>query len=134
MKQLITVLFISLSLQLVAQSKKQIKKNGITAVKTLEQDISLGEKELWIEKEEHFDQKGELVEIKKFYKKGKIKSWERFTYNEAGLLASEEELNAKGETIKLIEYKYENGLRTQKLYYDAKKRLYKKKKYEYQYE
>ncbi|TKG96633.1 hypothetical protein EYV94_05120 [Puteibacter caeruleilacunae] len=115
------------------QSKRVIKEHKIKLVKSYEQDIVQGEKELLLEKEEYFDENGELIEEKKFDEKGRVKGWKKFAFNEAGKLVEEQELNYRGDVVKRIEYKYSNGLLVEKSYYDNKNRKYKLKRYEFQF-
>lgn len=133
MRNIICIVLLTLSFQLSAQSKKEIREKGITVIKSYEQDLDQGEKELLLEKEEYFNSKGQLVELKEVSEKGRIKKWEKFVYTDDGLIAEEIILDFRGDVDKRIEHEYKNGLRTQKLYFDSKNRMYKKKKYEYQF-
>lgn len=102
-------------------------------IRTLEQDIDQGEKNLLVEKEEFFDDNGELIELKEYDEKGRIKKWEQYRYSTEGKLIEERFLDYKGETEKRIEHIFENGLKVEKLYYDDRNRLYKKKRYEVEF-
>lgn len=133
MRNIIWILLFMLSFQVGAQSKKEIREKGITVIKSYEQDIDQGEKELLLEKEEYFNSKGQLVELKEVSEKGRVKKWEKYVYTDDGEIAEEIILDFRGDVDKRIEYKYENGLRTQKLYFDSKNRMYKKRQYEYQF-
>ena len=133
MQNIIWILLFMLSFQVSAQSKKEIREKGITVIKSYEQDIDQGEKELLLEKEEYFNSKGQLVELKEVSEKGRVKKWEKYVYTDDGEIAEEIILDFRGDVDKRIEYKYENGLRTQKLYFDSKNRMYKKRQYEYQF-
>jgi hypothetical protein len=117
-----------------AQNQKTIVQKGIEVKKFWEQNLADGDKQPYLEKEEHYNAKGELIEIKEFSEKGrKLKYWYKYKYNNEGELTEEKTLGSKGEQIERIAYKYENGLRVERLTYDAKDRISKKKTYEYQY-
>ncbi|RED98375.1 hypothetical protein [Marinoscillum furvescens] len=116
-----------------AQSKKTIRNKGVSVIKTYEQDIIQGEKSMLIEKEEYFDSDGELIEEKEISEKGRIKSWIKYERDGEGNVLVETHLSDGGKQELRLEYTYENGLRVEKRYYDDRDRLYKMKKYEYQY-
>jgi len=131
-------LLISLSLFLItlityAQDKKEVIEKGIQIKRNYELDIANGDKEPAIEKEEYYNFRGDITEIKEFTDSGKtITLWFKYKYDSSGNLIEEQELNSKGEQKERYEYKYENGLKTEKLYYDNKNRLSKKKIYKYE--
>lgn len=131
-------LLISLSLFLItlityAQDKKEVIEKGIQIKRNYELDIANGDKEPAIEKEEYYNFRGDITEIKEFTDSGKtISLWFKYKYDSSGNLIEEQELNSKGEQKERYEYKYENGLKTEKLYYDNKNRLSKKKIYKYE--
>jgi hypothetical protein len=133
MKNLILLLFISLSIGGFAQKKSEIIQKSIEVKRYLEQDLEKGEKDPYIVKEEFFNLKGELVEVKDYDNQGRdIKNWVKYKYDNDSQLIEELELDEKEEQKERIEYKYDNGLRTNKLYYDEKNRLSKSKVYEYE--
>ena len=131
-------LLISLSLFLItlityAQDKKEVIEKGIQVKRNYELDIANGDKEPSIEKEEYYNFRGDITEIKEFTDSGKtITLWFKYKYDAMGNIVEEQELNSKGEQKERYEYKYENGLKTEKLYYDNKNRLFKKKIYKYE--
>ncbi|HOO85125.1 MAG TPA: hypothetical protein PLS94_11195 [Prolixibacteraceae bacterium] len=135
MKPTILFLFILLSVGTFAQLKKsEATQYGIEVKRYYEQDLKDGDAEPSIFKEEFYDFRGELVEIKEYSEKGKkIDLWIKYKFDIKGNLIEETELDAKGEITRRMEYKYENGLRTEKLYYDSKNRLYQKRFYKYEY-
>ena len=129
--------FISLLLFTVftyAQGKKEIVQKGIEVKRFFEQNIQDGEKEMYLEKEEFYNFRGDLVQIKEYSDRGKrIDEWYKYTYDNDGNLIVELELDYKGRQKEKIVYEYQNGLKIEKLTYDEKDRLVKKKKYEYQF-
>lgn len=133
MKLLLVFILAGTSLLSVAQSKSTIVEKKVKMIRTLEQDIDQGEKKLLIEKEEFFDENGELVELIEYNEKGRIKKWKQFKYSDEGKLIEEIILNYRGKTEERIKHIFKNGLKVEKLYYDDKNRLYKKKKYEVEF-
>jgi hypothetical protein len=135
MKQnLITLAIMFFALVVNAQSKTEIINKGIEVKRTYDQDIENGDKERSLNKEEFFDAKGQLIEVKEYSDKGqKIKNWEKFKYNIDGDVIEEQELDSKGVLTKKTEYKYENGLKTERLEYDGKGRLTERRSYEYSF-
>ena len=129
----IAFVFILVSVVAFGQDRKEVIEKGIQVKRNYELDIAKGEKEPQIEKEEVYNFRGDLIEIKEYSEEGKVVSlWFRYKYDNQGNLIEEEELNSKGEIKERYEYKYENGLKTEKLYYDNKGRLFKKKIYKYE--
>ena len=99
-----------------SQNQKTIVQKGIEVKKFWEQNLADGDKQPYLEKEEHYNTKGELIEIKEFSEKGrKLKYWYKYKYNNEGELTEEKTLGSKGEQIERIAYKYENGLRVERL-------------------
>lgn len=133
MRILLIAIFVCTSLIGLAQNKTTIVEKGVKMIRTLEQDIAQGEKKMLLEKEEYYDVKGELIELKEFDEKGRIKKWEQYKYSAEGKLVEEKSLNYKGDLDERIVYVFKNGLKVEKLYYDEKNRLYKKKKYEVEF-
>lgn len=93
-----------------------------------------GDKVFFLDKEEHYDFRGEIVELKEYSNKGKeIKLWMKYKFDDEGNLIEELELNSKGEQKIKFVYKNNKGLRIERNDYDEKNRLIKVKKYEYGY-
>ena len=133
MRILLIAIFVCTTFLGFAQNKTTIVEKGVKMIRTLEQDIAQGEKKMLLEKEEYYDVKGELIELKVFDEKGRIKKWEQYKYSAEGKLTEEKYLNYKGDVDERIEHVFKNGLKVEKLYYDDKNRLYKKKKYEVEF-
>jgi hypothetical protein len=99
---------------------------------THEEKIVKGVKNTTIESEEKYDQHGNVVdEIQ--YKDGKVDKHMVYEYNSENNKIKETEFDSSGKTKKIGEYKYENGIRTEKSIYDADKKLISKKTYTYTY-
>lgn len=133
MKILLITILVCSSFLGMAQSKTTIVEKRVKMIRMLEQDIDQGEKKLLLEKEEYFDVNGELIELKEFDEKGRVKKWEQYKYSAEGKLIEEKFLNYRGNVEERIEHIFKNGLKVEKLYYDEKNRLYKKKKYEVEF-
>jgi antitoxin component YwqK of YwqJK toxin-antitoxin module len=80
--------------------------------------------------EQYFDSRGNLIEDI-VYKQGKIKTHFKYQYDSENNKIKEEEYDPSGRIIESSEYKYENGLRTEKCVYDPNKKLKSKKTYQY---
>jgi len=134
MKKIALILFIGfLSFNTFGQDKKEVLENGIQVKRSYVIDIANGDKEPAIEKEEFYNFRGDLVEVKEYTDQGKtIDNWVKYKYDNQGNSIEEQLLNAKGEIKERFEYKYENGLKTEKLSYDNKNRLSKKKIFKYE--
>lgn len=134
MKTLLSIALFFAALNLMAQSKDEIIKRGIEVRRYYEKELEEGDTEFFIFKEEHFNAQGELVEIKEYKNKGKeVNLWFKYKYDNQMQLIEELELDEKGQQKERVEYKYKDGLRTEKLYYDSKNRLRQIRKYEYGY-
>lgn len=135
MKSVFFVLLLVVTTTVFGQLKKsEATQFGIEVKRYYEKDIKAGDTEPSIFKEEFYDFRGELVEIKEYSEKGKkIDLWFKYKFDAKGNLIEEFELDGKGEQIRRMVYKYENGLRTEKLYYDSKDRLYQQRSYKYEF-
>jgi antitoxin component YwqK of YwqJK toxin-antitoxin module len=80
--------------------------------------------------EQYFDQQGNLIEDIT-YKQGKVDKHFKYHYDSDNNKVREEEYDSSGRLIESSEYKYENGLRTEKTVYDQNKKIKSKKIYQY---
>ena len=135
MKHLIIIVVIVFStFPVFAQKKSEIVQKGIVVKRQYDQNFEDGDKEAYIDHEEFYDFRGEIIESKEYSNKGKeIKKWMKYKFDNDGNLIEELELDEKGEQVERITYKYENGLRVERSEYDSKNRLKKTRKYEYGY-
>jgi hypothetical protein len=78
-----------------------------------------------------YDSDGNVVEETN-YKLGKVSKHVTYQYDENNNKIRETELDPSGKKIKVIEYKYSNGLRTEKTVYDANNRVLSRKTYKYE--
>jgi len=130
----LTSMFLLLAGQVDAQSTRTLKEKQITTQTIMEYFIEEGIDEPLIESIERYNDKGELVEIKEFSKKGEVKRWEKYAYDENDKLVEEVFLDAKGRVEKTERTLYADGLKTEKQYFNNKDILYKRKVYEYEYQ
>lgn len=135
MKQLIILIVIFLSsFNIFGQKSGELVQKGIEVKRFYEQNLEDGDKVFFLDKEEHYDFRGEIVELKEYSNKGKeIKLWMKYKFDDEGNLIEELELDTKGEQKIRFTYKYSKGLRIERNDYDEKNRLIKVKKYEYGY-
>jgi YD repeat-containing protein len=130
---LIILALILVSLISNGQDKKEVIEKGIQVKRNYGLDIANGDKEPSLEKEEFYNFRGDLVEVKDYTDNGKtLSGWTKYKYDSQGNLIDEQELTSKGEQKERFEYKYEDGLKTEKLFYDPKNRLTKKKIFKYE--
>jgi YD repeat-containing protein len=134
MKPLLIILSLTLlPLFSYGQDKKEVIEKGIQVKRNYGLDLANSDKEATLEKEEFYNFRGDLVEVKTYSDNGKtLNDWTKYKYDSQGNLIEETELNSKGEQKERFEYKYENGLKTEKLFYDNKNRLTKKKIFKYE--
>jgi YD repeat-containing protein len=134
MKPLLIILSLTLiTLNSFAQDKKDVIEKGIQIKRNYGLDVANGDKEPSLEKEEFYNFRGDLVEVKNYTDNGKtLTDWTKYKYDTQGNLIDEQVLNPKGDQKERFEYKYEDGLKTEKLFYDNKNRLTKKKIFKYE--
>jgi hypothetical protein len=128
----IIAVFLVLASGANAQAKKEVVQLGIEVKRTYDISIKDGDKERYLDKEEFFNAKGELVEDKEYSEKGKkVKYWYKYKYDAAGNVVEMLELDANGGIVKKTAYKFEGMLKKERLEYDGKGRLLTKRDYEY---
>lgn len=130
-KLYIIVLAAFCTVLLHAQSPKEVKKHNISTRKVVEIEVERGTNARTIEEYEAFDLEGNVVEKKDYNSDGELKDWVKFDYNEDNEVVKEIYLDEKGKVIESIVFVFKDGLKREKLYYDSKNRLVKKKVYEY---
>lgn len=110
-----------------SNSSGKIKSKTIHEEKTVK-----GVKSKLIDSEEKYDQNGNVVEEIQ-YKDGKVDKHMVYEYDASNNKITETELETSGKPKKTSEYKYVNGLRTEKNTFDVNKKLISKKTYSYFY-
>jgi hypothetical protein len=126
----ITILIVGV-VAVTAQSKKGIREAGIKQRIVKEIMYEKGFNTAMVEEENWYDSRGNLIEIKKINSRGKLSNWMKYEYDADDNIITEITLDNKAKVVLKVVYVYNNGLRSEKLYYDRKNRLAKKKTYEY---
>ena len=83
-------------------------------------------KKQYKESETYYDTHGNVVESIN-YKLGKVDKHFKYEYDADNNKIKEEEFDASGKIKETSDYKYENGLRTEKNVYDSNKKLKSRK-------
>lgn len=122
-----------ISAPLMGQSAKTIREKKIVSRTVYEYFLEEGMDEPVIESIEKFDAEGNLLEIKEFNSKGDLKLWEKYSYDEDGNLVETQFFNTRGKLESKEINVYSEGLRVEKLYYNNKDKLVKRKVYEYEF-
>jgi hypothetical protein len=118
---------------LAAQSKKTIEEKGIITRTVHEYFEEEGIDKPVLESIERFNEQGYLLEIKEMSRKGDVKLWEKYVYDDEGKLVEEVFLDIKGRVDRTEKSIYSDGLKIEKLYFNNKDKLYKRKVYAYEY-
>ena len=87
-------------------------------------------KKQYKDSETYFDSKGNVIEEIN-YKKRKVTKHFKYQYDSENNKLKEEEYDESENLIEASEYKYENGLRVEKIVYDGNKKIKSKKIYKY---
>jgi antitoxin component YwqK of YwqJK toxin-antitoxin module len=115
---------------LSAECQKAGSKDKIKSIIVLnEKDDALVKKQ-YKDSETYYDQKGNVLE-EITYKQGKVKKHFKYQYDSDDKKIREEELDPSGKIIESSEYKYEKGLRIEKIVYDRNKKIKSRKIYQY---
>lgn len=120
-------LLLACNLAVIAQEKVPSKLKSITVY---HEKYDMLVKKKYKELEQNYDNRGNLLE-EITYKAGKINKHFRYQYDSENNKIKEEEFDPSGRLIEWSEYRYENGLRTEKNVYDANKKIKSKKIYQY---
>lgn len=124
---------ILLTVPLTGQSAKTIKEKKIASRTVHEYFLEQGMDKAVVESIEKYNEAGELIEIQEFNSKGDIKLWEAYTYDKDGNLVEARFFNARGKLERKEVTVYSEGLRSERLFYNHKDKLVKRKVYEYEY-
>jgi len=125
---ILLTLFISLNATLSAQKKEPDKKIKSIIVYQEKYDMLVNLK--FKDTEQYFDSRGNLIEDIT-YKQGKVTKHFKYQYDSDDNKIKEEEFGASGRRIETSEYKYADGMRTEKYVFDPNKKLKSKKTYQY---
>ena len=133
-RQLATLILLLVAVTLVsAQGSKTIREKKITTKTVHEYFIEEGYDEPMVELIEKYSEEGDVLEVQEFNKKGEVKRWEKYVYNEDRDLVEKIFLDAKGKVTLTEKNIYVDGLRIEKQYLNPKGKLIKKKLYKYEH-
>jgi antitoxin component YwqK of YwqJK toxin-antitoxin module len=128
-KAILIILF-TIGTGLTVFSQKYDPKYKIKSIIVTEEKSDQLVKKEYTESETYYDQKGNITE-EIVYKQGKVDTHFKYQYDENNNKIREEEYDSSGKIKESSEYKYEDGLRTEKTVYDNRKNIKTKKFYKY---
>jgi len=130
---LLSLFAFTLGVQGQQLSKKEIRSLKILSVTGSETDLRERHPKTIQESYQKYNRQGKIVEIIERDNNGVITLHESYDYDTDGNKTVEIQYLPNGKIKKKHIYKYENGLRTERLTYDARNRLIGQKKYIYEY-
>ena len=126
---LLILMFISICLAGAGQQKPGSKPK-IKSLIVLEEKYDMLVRKQYKESETYYDSHGNILEDIT-YKQGKVNKHFKYQYDSDDNKIREEEYDPSGKLIEFSEYKIENGLRIEKIVYDANKKPKTRKAYQY---
>lgn len=110
----------------------QVKDSGVRvkSVIVTEEKPDMLIKKQYKDSETYYDSRGNISE-EITYKDGKIDKHFKYQYDQDNNKIKEEEFESSGKIKETSEYKYSNGLRTEKIIYDSARRIKTRKVYTY---
>jgi len=132
MKTLRTTVLIILILgaALSVEGQKAKYSANVKSLVISEEKYDMLVKKQYKESETYYDIKGNITE-NITYKQGRVNKHFKYEYDSDNNKIKEQEFDTSGRLKESSEYKYENGLRTEKTVYDPNKKLKSKKTYVY---
>ena len=112
----------------IAQSKDPAVR--IKSIVVTEEKPDMLVKKQYKDSETYYDSRGNISE-EIAYKDGKVSKHLRYQYDQDNNKTKEEELDSSGRVKETSDYKYSNGLRTEKIVYDSGKKIKSRKVYTY---
>lgn len=125
---LLIILAVSYSMSAVCQ--KTAPSDKIKSVIVTEEKYDMLVKKQLKESETYYDSKGNVTESIT-YKLGKVDKHFKYEYDAENNKIKEEEFEPSGRLKESSEYKYSNGLRTEKAVFDPNKKMKSRKVYTY---
>ena len=122
------VLFSGLTFTAICQKPGPDSK--IKSLIVSEEKFDMMVKKQYKESETYYDSRGNIIESIT-YKQGKTDKHFKFQYDTDNNKIKEEEFETSGRLKEFSEYKYSDGLRTEKTVYDPNKKIKSKKTYVY---
>ena len=128
-KSIILIILIS-GISMSVMCQKTGPNDKIKSMVVSEEKYDMLIKKQFKESETQYDSLGNVLESIT-YKLGKVDKHFKYQYNPDNNKIKEEEFDAAGRIKEISEYKYENGLRTEKIVFDSNKKIKSKKTYIY---
>ena len=120
-------------IELNCQSKKEVVKNSIVTRKEIRIDYVSGKPVEYVESEKRWDEKGNIIEEKKYNYKEAVVFHVKYKYNENNDIILEEYFSSSGSLNKKIEYLYSDGVKVEKCIYAKNNIIKTRKVYQYQF-
>jgi len=120
-------------IELNCQSKKEVVKNSIVTRKEIRIDYVSGKPVEYVESEKRWDEKGNIIEEKRFNYKKAVVFHVKYKYNENNDIILEEYFSSSGSLNKKIEYLYSDGVKVEKCIYAKNNIIKTRKVYQYQF-
>lgn len=115
-----------------AQDKKEIREKNIKTITVYEEKVEKNKKEI-VESVTTYDKNGNELELIEYNSEGKFKKHFKWKYNSDFQKIKEIELDESGDIIETTEYKYQNGLKSERTVFNGKGEVLEKKRYVYTY-
>jgi hypothetical protein len=125
---LLFILFLGITLS--AECQKTGSKEKIKSIIVLNEKSDMLVKKQYKDSETYYDTKGNILE-EITYKQGKVSKHFKYQYDSDDNKIKEEEFDSSGRIIEYSEYKFEKGLRVEKIVYDRNKKIKSRKIYQY---
>jgi hypothetical protein len=113
-----------------AKCQKPLSGSKIKSIIVTEEKYDMLVKKQFKESETYYDSRGNVTESIE-YKQGKVDKHFKYEYDADNNKIKEEEYETSGRLKETSEYKYVNGLRTEKTVFDSGKKMKTKKIYTY---
>jgi hypothetical protein len=123
------LMFSALYLTGAGQNKPDAKPK-VKSLIVLEEKYDQLVRKQYKESETYYDERGNILEDIT-YKQGKVDKHFKYQYDADNNKIREEEYDPSGKLIEYSEYKIENGLRVEKIVYDANKKPKNRRVYQY---
>ena len=128
--KILFVLLLFLGIPFSGICQKSDSNDKVKSLIVSEEKYDMLVKKQYKESETYYDSRGNVLESIT-YKQGKIDKHFKYQYDTENNKIREDEFDTSGRIKESSEYKYENGLRTEKTVYDPNKKVKSKKIYVY---
>ncbi len=124
------LLILAVGYSLSAQCQKSAVSENIRSVIVTEEKYDMLVKKQFKDSETYYDSRGNVTESIT-YKLGKVDKHFKYEYDAENNKIKEEEFDSSGRLKESSEYKYSNGLRSEKTVFDPNRKMKSKKVYTY---